>query len=66
VSLPAPVWDEIEAEARIAGVSIDQLLLRLAWAGLYFRRRVRNDRVDIIFEHPNGESERLLLDPDKL
>jgi hypothetical protein len=66
VSLPAPLLDEIEAEARIAKVSLDEVLRRLAWAGFYFRRRVRNDQVDVIFEHPNGDSERLLLDPDRL
>ena len=66
VNLPAPVWDEIEAEARLAGVSVGELRRRLACVGLYFRRRVRDDQADVIFEHPNGDSERLLLDPDKL
>jgi hypothetical protein len=66
VNFPPPVWDEIEEEADVAGVGVDEMLRRLAWAGLYLRKRVRDDRVNVIFEHPNGDSERLLLDPDKL
>jgi hypothetical protein len=60
------VWTEIEAEAAVTEVSSEEMLRRLTWAGLYLRKRVRQDGVDVIFEHPNGDRERLLLDPDRL
>src|SRR5262249_18530959 len=65
VNFPPPVWDEIEEEADVAGVGVDEMLRRLAWVGLYVRRRGRGAQVHVIFEPPNGDSERLLLDPDE-